>query len=238
MLVGAAFVGAAVAAVGIALLLAITSLHRTAGEARHSERVIGQANLVEKLLLDLETGERGYVITGQQQFLEPFRDARVRLDPEARELRRLVKDDPDQRPRAVAIEREATAYLRDWAIPLVDTATHSLPRSRARVATGGGKRRVDEIRPRFRTLVRAEELDTRARGAHADVAAFRAIAIAIAAGGFAFAEQAIPGTGLGLTIVKALVEAHGGRISVESVEGSGTTFRIDLPSQDSSEARA
>ena len=51
-------------------------------------------------------------------------------------------------------------------------------------------------------------------------------------------EQAIPGTGLGLTIVKALVEAHGGRISVESVEGSGTTFRIDLPSQDSSEARA
>jgi two-component system phosphate regulon sensor histidine kinase PhoR len=43
--------------------------------------------------------------------------------------------------------------------------------------------------------------------------------------------QAIPGTGLGLTIVKALVEAHGGRISVDSVEGSGTTFRIDLPSE-------
>ena len=37
------------------------------------------------------------------------------------------------------------------------------------------------------------------------------------------------GTGLGLAIVHAIVEAHRGRIDVESVEGRGTTFRIVLP---------
>jgi signal transduction histidine kinase len=42
-------------------------------------------------------------------------------------------------------------------------------------------------------------------------------------------ERAIPGVGLGLTIAKAIVEAHGGNLDFESVEGSGTTFTVRLP---------
>jgi PAS domain S-box-containing protein len=49
---------------------------------------------------------------------------------------------------------------------------------------------------------------------------------------------AIPGTGLGLTISKAIAEAHGGSISVASEEGRGTTFSVAFPLADATAARA
>jgi PAS domain S-box-containing protein len=42
-------------------------------------------------------------------------------------------------------------------------------------------------------------------------------------------EAAVPGSGLGLSIAKSITELHGGRISANSVFGSGSTFRVEFP---------
>jgi len=49
-------------------------------------------------------------------------------------------------------------------------------------------------------------------------------------------ENAIPGTGLGLAITKAIVERHGGWITLESEEDVGTTVRVEIPTNAPKEA--
>jgi signal transduction histidine kinase len=50
--------------------------------------------------------------------------------------------------------------------------------------------------------------------------------------------NAVPGVGLGLTITKAIAEAHHGSIRVASTVGDGTTFTLELPQATKSEGHS
>ena len=86
----ALILGAAVAV----LLLAIGDLRESERRASQSQEVLTASNQLERLLLDLETGQRGFVLTGEERFLQPWQAARgyraVGLADEVAGLERLV----------------------------------------------------------------------------------------------------------------------------------------------------
>src|SRR6185436_835863 len=83
--------------VALAVLLAVlVHLSRTAQLADNSIAVLAQVSRVEKLLVDMETGVRGYRITGDTAFLEPFQQATATLSRDFDTLENLLKNDPRQ----------------------------------------------------------------------------------------------------------------------------------------------
>ncbi len=64
-----------------------------------TDNIIGSSNVLLQLFIDHETGVRGFVITGKDEFLEPYEAAKERqgLPPAINELKRLVADDEIQK---------------------------------------------------------------------------------------------------------------------------------------------
>ena len=85
------------------LLLALDSMRDSGALARHSRSELVAASQLEKLVIDIETGQRGFIITGDARFLAPWRAARRRIPATGRRLLMLT-DDPS---RGCSAERPA-----------------------------------------------------------------------------------------------------------------------------------
>ncbi|HEV7301765.1 MAG TPA: CHASE3 domain-containing protein [Tepidisphaeraceae bacterium] len=82
----------------IAVILAfqIKGLMDTAIAVERSDRILAQVNALEKLTLDMETGVRGYLLTGNEAFTSPFDIARSQIEAETQQLRDLLSDRPEE----------------------------------------------------------------------------------------------------------------------------------------------
>ncbi|MDQ3865391.1 MAG: CHASE3 domain-containing protein, partial [Actinomycetota bacterium] len=169
LIVGAAFA---------VLFVAIDELRGSAQRARHAREELTVADELQKLVIDLETGVRGFVITREERFLQPWNDARGAFPKRATALERLAAEDPAVLRRVRAIRQAGMSYIRDYAVPLIDAARRNDPSARSVARTGEGKRRVDALRAEFDALAETERAELTARQESADAAARRAIVYA------------------------------------------------------------
>jgi CHASE3 domain sensor protein len=95
----------------LAVVLAVAWLQRfqeTSAEwVRHTLEVENSLARIFSLIQDTETGQRGYLLTGNRSYLTPFADADPQIDPELEKLDRLVSDNPGQQQRVLALRSVA-----------------------------------------------------------------------------------------------------------------------------------
>src|ERR1039457_4758622 len=93
---GFAFALACLGVIGIISFTNVTRLSEEADRTRHAEEVIAALHVVLSAATDAETAQRGYVITENESFLEPYYDAGRRIAADLNELRKLTADNAGQ----------------------------------------------------------------------------------------------------------------------------------------------
>jgi signal transduction histidine kinase len=156
-------------------------LRRVQQETSHAQEVLTTSNELERLLLDLETGQRGFILTGEERFLQPWNIARRRFPVRARALLQLVAANPSEVRQARRIAQDEVSYMRDYSVPLVNAARRGETFGGSVSEVAEGKRRVDAMRADFDRLLVAERRNVAQWNARADAAARRS-KLAAAAG--------------------------------------------------------
>ncbi|MEA3142206.1 MAG: hypothetical protein QOK23_4375 [Gammaproteobacteria bacterium] len=143
----------------VALLVAFAVL-RGQNNARqwviHSREVLEHIELTLSSVKDAETGQRGYLLTGDDKLLAPYRSALATLPGTLQELERLIKDNPVQQAELVQVRSEINDKL-----ALLETALALYGRGEPAAAAevvrlGGGASIMDKLRGDLANM-RAEE---------------------------------------------------------------------------------
>ncbi len=136
-------------AIGTVAYRAINTLAQTSDSVAHTHRVLENLSSLFSLLKDAETGQRGYVITGDQRFLEPYLAARSEVAKTIIELRELRADNAAQQKRIALIEPLITAKFAELKRVIELRRNRDTVQAMKQIQAGDGKKLMDELRRIF-----------------------------------------------------------------------------------------
>jgi len=133
--------------------LSIQRQDETTRWVEHTHKVIVEGHHLIKLLVDMETGERGFLITGKEHFLEPYHAAKLLWHEKLPLLKTLVSDNPEQVDRLESVEILQKRWLKEAAELEISvrrksdiSADFSMNDVRLLVEKETGKNIIDKIR--------------------------------------------------------------------------------------------
>ena len=183
--VGVGFV-IALACLGVVAVISYFSLiglNENAAWVEHTHEVLGRLQLLLGAITDSESAERGYVITGDESYLEPYRQSAQIVEIQGRRLHELMADNGPQQQRIDSVVLLVTDRLAELRSVIELRKIQGFAAAQSRILTGKGKRFHDRIRELINQLSAVEMSLLKERQQRADRSAAMAQAV-IVGGGF------------------------------------------------------
>ena len=130
-------------------------LVRDAKWVAHSYEVQSATSAVLLAMVDAETGQRGFLITGQDKFLEPYDSALARLEDQVAQLKDLTVDNQEQQARVSQLEELIQSRLESMQHGLA-LRRQNAEEATLWVASGAGKSKMDALRDLVSTIQTTE----------------------------------------------------------------------------------
>ena len=139
----------------------IKAVTDTTGWVVHTYEVIAQANEILALAVDMETGMRGFLLAGKEEFLDPYKQGQEHFSEELAKLKKTVDDNPAQ----VKLLDEVEANIREWNDKVTEPAIalrrqvgdgKTMDDIASLVGEARGKQYFDKVRGQIATFIERE----------------------------------------------------------------------------------
>jgi PAS domain S-box-containing protein len=132
--------------IGISSSLALNKMREAVYWTNHSFQVLHRLDDVTSMMKDAETGQRGFIITGDPHYLAPYNDARDKIAPALEEIAKLTVDNPRQQQRIVVLKGKSSVRLALLTEAITVREEKGFEAARKAILANNGKTVMDEIR--------------------------------------------------------------------------------------------
>ena len=143
--------------IGVFSYVSVNRIDNTTHWVDHTYQVITTVNQVTITLLNAETGQRGYIITGDVSYLEPYNGAQASLDSEIKTLRDLTSDNPTEQQNIDVLQTLVADKMAVLTTTVQVRTTQGFEAAQTIVLTGTGKTIMDNIRTTITGIVNTEQ---------------------------------------------------------------------------------
>jgi methyl-accepting chemotaxis protein len=150
---------ATIMAVNVVIYLKSSEVQQATRWTEHTQQVIAAANIAVSSMVNQETGYRGFLIGGEDKFLDPFRKGEQDFELAIAKGKELTADNPVQVSRFDEVQKSGEKWRKHVAERAISLMANEQTRKEARdlESSGAGKAAMDALRAKVAEIIGAEQ---------------------------------------------------------------------------------